>query len=275
MPEPSKVWWGRSVWGVSPRDYEGYFEALASDGYHMVEVGVPGSLQEAREMRELAARWGLAVVAQQWTEGGDAESHIESFRHQWDIAMELGPVVVNNHTGKDWFSLEDNLSIISEANAYAKGAEVSLLHETHRGRATYSLPQTVRILEELPETRLFLDLSHWCCVHESLLEDQYEHLLRALKHSDYVHLRVGHTQGSQVSDPASSLWEEETKAHLEYWTQWYEMRVCAGQDVLWSPEFGPRPYLDADPRDGMPLVAMHELNRRMRVMVSQCILERA
>lgn len=45
----------------------------------------------------------------------------------------------------------------------------------------YSLPETNDYLEKHQELKLTLDIPHWTCVHESLLEDQKEALELALQ----------------------------------------------------------------------------------------------
>jgi len=78
---------------------------------------------------------------------------------------------------------------------------IEVLHETHRARCLHTPWRTFEILCERPETKLVFDMSHWCNVCESLLDDQEETLLGLLPAIRHIHARVGHSQGPQVSDP--------------------------------------------------------------------------
>lgn len=269
MTEQNNPLWGRSVWGIPPEQYPHYFKQLAAENYSAVEVGVPENPDDCEYLRQLANDNGLKIIAQQWTQGTNDLSQIDSFQRQLDIALKLDPIFINSHTGKDWFPLQKNVEIIRAADSYAAAHDIPLLHETHRGRATFSLPQTIQLLDSIPSMRLCLDLSHWCCVHESLLEDQSDALLRAMTRADYLHLRVGHTQGSQISALDSELWQSEISTHLGYWNQWIEIRKSSQLPIIMSPEFGPEPYLTQNPDKAQPLRTMEHLNQQIRAIVTK------
>ncbi len=62
-------------------------------------------------------------------------------------------------------------------------------------------------MEKIPELRITFDVSHWCNVHESLLEDQPETVDMTLQRVDHIHARIGHPEGPQVNDPRAPEWE--------------------------------------------------------------------
>ena len=47
-------------------------------------------------------------------------------------------------------------------------------------------------METIPELRITFDVSHWCNVSESLLQDQQETVDMALQRVDHIHARIGH-----------------------------------------------------------------------------------
>ncbi len=56
--------------------------------------------------------------------------------------------------------------------------------------------------------------------------------------------RVGHTHGSQVSNPSWPLYKESLDAHLKIWDKWInERKKSGGKTCTITPEFGPPPYL--------------------------------
>ncbi len=167
-------------------------QRMKEGGYDGIETGTPMENRRRRELRTMLDELRLDLVAQVYTVGRTAEEHARSFEEQYRAAVELTPLLVNAHTGKDYFSREENLLIMRKAAAVEKELGVPVAHETHRGRATFSAPTTMALLAAMPELRLTADFSHWCCVHESLLEEQEESVERAIAQSVHIHARVGH-----------------------------------------------------------------------------------
>lgn len=65
-----------------------------------------------------------------------------------------------------------NLSTQKEASEGLKKHNIPIYHETHSGRFSYFLTETLKYLKSNSEFRLTLDVSHWMVVHESLLQKQ-------------------------------------------------------------------------------------------------------
>jgi sugar phosphate isomerase/epimerase len=265
-----KILYVRGLWGMPHPTLESNLRQIKEGGFDAVEMGAPATTQERRELRAELERIGLGLVVQQWTRGSTPEEHIASFEEQLRRAVELAPLFVNSHTGKDHFPLRENLRVFREALRLAEGTGVRVLHETHRGRALYSLPSTMALLDALPALRLTADFSHWCCVHESLLEDQAESVARAVERSDHVHARVGHAEGAQVSDPRAPEWRDALEAHLAWWQAIVDRHVARGTEALTvCPEFGPPPYLPTLPYTRQPVADLWELNAAMRAMLRE------
>ena len=138
-------------------------------------------------------------------------------------------------------------------------------HETHRGRALFSTLSAGALLAACPGLKLTADFSHWCCVHESLLEDQPDALARAIDRSFHIHARVGHSQGPQVPDPRVPAWEPAALAHLAWWRAIAQRRRATGTKMLTiCSEFGPPPYMTIHPATGLPLADLWSVNCHMR-----------
>jgi sugar phosphate isomerase/epimerase len=152
-----------------------------STAYNAVEMGIPATAAERDQLAALLEKNGLQLVAQQWTKGQTAADHQQSFEEQYLHAVDMGQVqFVNSHTGKDFFSIEENQSIFTHALALEEEHGLPVVHEIHRGRATFSTNSVNQLLDRLPSIRLCADFSHWCCVHESFLHDQSDSVERAL-----------------------------------------------------------------------------------------------
>jgi sugar phosphate isomerase/epimerase len=244
---------------------------MAKDaGFEGIETGVPEDERERSRMQSLLKEMSLGLVAQQWTRGADAAGHAESFEEQYRRAVPLSPLLVNSHTGRDIFTLPDNLVIFRKAAALEKELGVPVAHEMHRGRVTFSAPSTMQLLDALADVRLTADFSHWCCVHETLLEDQGESVERAIARSLHIHARVGHAEAPQVPDPREEEWRPAREAHLRWWQRIVDRRKESGASTLTiCPEFGPAPYMVTLPGTGRPIADLWEVNRFMKDFLTE------
>lgn len=259
-----KIKFIKSTWGMTETSLRASLERIKNGGFDGVEMCAPDNVQEQHELKQLLIDFDLDYIGQQWTIGNSVKEHIESFKRQFDANAALNPIHINSHTGKDWYSIEQNVEIYSAANAYAQEVGVCLVHETHRGRATFSSNSLMALLDQVPEIRICADFSHWCCVHESFLEDQADRVERAIQHADYFHARVGHTQSAQVNDPRTPEWKQALEVHLAWWDRIIEVKKQNGRDELYCcPEFGPYPYMPEFPVSRKPLADLWEINHWM------------
>ena len=260
-----KITWICALWGMTGGNLAANMKMAKDAGFDGIEAGVPEDEKERASMRSLLKEMGLALVAQQWTQGADAAAHARSFEEQYRRGVQLAPLLVNSHTGRDIFSVRENLVVLEKAAALEKELGVPVAHEVHRGRFTFSAPSTVAHLDALPELRLTADFSHWCCVHESLLEDQGPAVARATARAFHVHARVGHPEAPQVPDPRVEEWRPARDAHLKWWQGIVDTRKAAGASSLTiCPEFGPAPYMVTLPGTGRPIADLWEVNRYMK-----------
>jgi hypothetical protein len=173
--------------------------------------------------------------------------------------------MVNSHTGRDIFSMAQNREIFSAASKLEKELGVPVAHEIHRGRVTFSTLSTMALIDAVPDVRLTADFSHWCCVHESLLEDQAESVKRAIAHTHHIHSRVGHAESPQVTDPRAPEWSKEVSAHMQWWQSTVDARKAAGAESLTiCPEFGPPNYMATLPGTGTPVADQWAVNVYMK-----------
>jgi sugar phosphate isomerase/epimerase len=262
----------RSVWGLEDLPaLEDKFKKIKAGGFEGVEFDVPLDVSTCKHARQVLDDLGLDVIAQQWrTTGQTVAEHIAGFEPQYERALLLRPLYLNSHTGRDHFSIEENLEIFDHADALAKKHGLEVYHETHRGRALFSAPATAQFLAMRPELKLVADFSHWCCVHESLLADQSERVGCAIRNSFAIHARIGHAEGPQVPDPRDPLWQPNLDAHLSWWKQIVALRRAGRCQLLpITPEFGPAPYMTWLPHTKTPVADLWEINCFMRDWLKQ------
>lgn len=178
--------------------------------------------------------------------------------------VELKPNFINSHTGKDYFSFDDNCRIIELVENISQKSGVPILHETHRGRFTFHAASLLPYLDRFPKLRLTADFSHWCTVSESLLDDQQEILEKVIPFVHHLHARVGYEHSPQVNDPFAPEW----KSTFDTFVGWWKKVIKAGnvtEDFFTiCPEFGPAPYMPTMPFTQKPLGDQWKINVRMK-----------
>lgn len=194
------------------------------------------------------------------------QEHLEFYKRMIDAAAKQNiqrPLYINNHSGKDYFSFEDNKKFIEHTKALAKETGILICHETHRGRMLFAAHITRNFLERYPDLRLTLDISHWCNVHESLLADQKETVEMALERTDHIHARIGHQEGPQVNDFRAPEWEQVVMQHFEWWDKIVERKKRNGERMTILTEFGPPDYMPTMPYTRQALSDQWAINVHM------------
>lgn len=251
------------LWGSADLAVDTFMEKAKRCGYDGVEVSLPLEDQPRREkILQAIKNQELAFIAQHYeTTHSDPELHLAEYCRRLENLAAAAPLLVNAQTGKDWFAFEQNRRLIAAAHAISEKWGVKILHETHRGKFSFSAGGTARFLEADPALRIAADFSHWCVVSESLLEDQADAVALAVSRADHIHARVGHPEGPQISDPRAPEWARALDAHLGWWDRIIECHRQKGTAVLTiTPEFGPAPYMPALPYTAMPVASQWDIN---------------
>jgi sugar phosphate isomerase/epimerase len=261
------AWWGRDGDGVEPM-----VEEVASSGYDGIETFVPADSRERQRLARAIERAGIACVAHQYEADGDDATCRRQLAENLRRAADLAPVLVNSHTGRDFWPAHRIDPLLDVAAEVEQELGVEVLHETHRSRFPYAAAVTAGYLARRPDLRLTADLSHWACVSETLLEDQSELLNAALRRTHHTHLRVGSAQSAQVSDPAHPRWRRELDAHVGWWRQIRDHRAAAGDDAMTlTCEIGPPPYMPIDDDTGAARSDFRAQNVWLREHVRACL----
>lgn len=246
-----KLHFHKSFWEVPCEDrqqLEALLVRLVAQGYQGSELFLPFYTIDAATTLAAHQQHGLAIVAGIATEGDNLQQHLTSLERQVEQAAQFEPCLINCHTGRDIFSLDENMRLFERALQLEQEYGVTLTHETHRFRPTFSTFNTEQIVQRLPELKLNLDVSHWMVVHESDLSDQAERLQLLLSKAWHIHARVGFEEGPQVTDPQDPRWQAHLHNHTRLWQQVVNFAKARAQDVFTiTPEFGPFPYAHMQP----------------------------
>lgn len=260
-----KLLFTKTKWEVPHLSLDAFLDRVLADRFDGSDLHLAELPDTAARIREAHAERGLFCIAQVVTIGDTPAAHRESLVRRLDFAFEVGPRFINAHVGCDVFEFSDNVALIAEAQKRARAAGVALCVETHRGRPTFSGPETARLLQALPDLRLTADFSHWMCVHESTLENQPGNVARAQEHSDHVHARIGFSQGPQVGHPMAPEWASLRERYLELWRPIISRRRSEGREAFTiTPEAGPPPYMPTLPFSRQPIADVWQVNVAVR-----------
>ena len=124
----------------------------------------------------------------------------------------------------------------------------------------YNIPVFTRAAAKDTKLGITLDISHWCNVHESYLEDQAPAVQKALTHTRHLHARIGHTQSAQVNDPRAPEWKDTVQKFYSWWDKLLLLQSKKNKPFTITTEFGPFPYMPEAPYTRKALADQWELN---------------
>lgn len=231
-------------WGSADMEWSVFLDRVKKNGYHGVEINLPLEKQDKKEICSILSDLELDFIGQHSeTKEVDFKKHKEKYRAHLYNLTEANPMSVNTHTGMDFFSFGQNVELIELAEKIEQETGVPITHETHRSRFAFAAHICYKYLEELPFLKLTADLSHWCCVAESMLENQENAVKKAIENTYHIHARVGSPQGPQVIDPRDSNYSDELAQFNTWWSAMIENASEKNRSfIAITPEYGPFPY---------------------------------
>lgn len=248
-------------WGYTG-SWEQFCSQIKHDGYDGAEIWLPQENERA-EILATFKKHGLHYGFLIGSGESNYQNNFQQFSKSLETAVTFNPVYINCHSGKDFFSFDENKSFLELTIKATKETGVPVYHETHRSRILYSAPAARQYMEKLPDLRITFDVSHWCNVHESLLADQADTLAMALERVGHIHARIGHPEGPQVNDPRAPEWKDAVDAHFAWWDKVIKRKKQEGKLMTFLTEFGPIDYLPALPYTRQPLANQWEINLHM------------
>jgi sugar phosphate isomerase/epimerase len=244
-----------------------YITKVKQEGYDGIEIWWPMDERELTELAGLLNENDLEAGFLCGAQDINYTEHFNFFKKMVDAAATnrlIRPLYINCHSGRDYFTYEQNKSFIDFTIALSKKTGIKILHETHRSRIMYSAPMGRNYFDKIPELRITFDVSHWCNVSESLLANQGETMKIALDRTDHIHARIGHPEGPQVNDPRAPEWKDALDAHLAWWDKIVELKKASGDTLTMLTEFGPADYMPTQPYSRKPLANQWEINVYMK-----------
>ena len=242
---------------------DAFCAAAKKEGYDGAEFWWPQNQKDHDELFAALKKHDLQVGFLCGSGLKDYAAHLDFFKKSIDAATtksEIKPLYINCHSGRDHFSYDQNKAFIDHTSEASEKSGIPIYHETHRARMLFAAHIARNFIEKNSKLRLTLDISHWCNVAESLLEDQEETVKLALSRAGHIHARIGHPEGPQVNDPRAPEWESALKAHLAWWDVVVERKIKNGEQITFLTEFGPPHYMPTAPFTNQPLADQWGIN---------------
>ena len=252
-------------WGFAGTTDE-FCDKVKKEGYDGVEIWWPVQKKEQDDLFAALKKYNLEVGFITAGHESDFSLHFASFKTMIDAAATnttQRPLYINCHSGRDYFSYEENKQFVDYTLHLAKQTGINVCHETHRSRMLFAAPVARKFIEEIPGLRITFDVSHWCNVSETLLHDQQLTVDMTIQRVDHVHARIGHPEGPQVNNPRAPEWSDAVKAHFAWWDKIVERKKQQGETLTMLTEFGPPDYMPTLPYTRQPLADQWAINLYM------------
>jgi sugar phosphate isomerase/epimerase len=258
-------------WGHENLPWDAFCEKVKLAGYDGVETSLNLDEHDTATITSALSKYGLKLIGQHWdTVTADFDAHMTEYSLRLRSMASALPMFITSHTGKDFFTVEQNERLLELAKQISDETGVMIIHETHRGKFSFAAHVTQAYLQKYPDLKITLDISHWYAVAESYLDDQQVAVDLAIAHTAHIHARIGYTQGPQVSDPRAIEWNTVVEKHLACWD-----KVMASQKIkdtnhfTVTTEFGPYPYMQRQPFSNMPLANQWDINLYMKDLLKE------
>lgn len=237
---------------------------VRESGFQGVECWIDDS--DEAEVRAALDKHPLRLVL------GHRPFALDDVRQTVERAKRLGADFVFAQPASAFTPFEDVVEIVREGRKMANDAGLAFFVETHRNNWTENLPQTLRLIEAVPEIRFTADLSHFVVVGEFYGwegEGADERLAPILERASHAHARI--SNGEQVQVDVGDGSNDSARFFVRLWTRMLRSwRQAAGPgDVFpFASELGPPRYAITD-RDGREISDRWEQSLVMKQLIEE------
>ncbi len=257
-------------WGSEQYNPKVFLDLVISNSFDGIEINMPNDTvfktafyYSINSVRQVNPNFICGLQQVFGVKKETSQDYLAKVLKHLEGMVHYQPNFINSHTGKDHYSFSDNCKIIDEIEEFSIKHHIPVYHEIHRGRFTFHSTNTLKYLEVFPNLKFVGDLSHWCVVSESMLQDQENVVNKVIPKIHHIHARVGFEQSPQVNNPFVPEWD----AYLNQFMQWWQNIIdyhTPYRVMTITPEFGPFPYMPQTPLTKTPLANQHELNLEMK-----------
>lgn len=143
-----EVFFFQTNWGFNEQ-IETFVKKAKSSGYDGVEIWAPKDSIKQIEISNILNNYNMKVI---FLCGSNPsltfKKSLDEYEKYLKNTLELRPIAVNSHTGSDFYNFNQNMAFLELAEKLSNEYKIPVYHETHRGRFSYSIPETIRYLEK-------------------------------------------------------------------------------------------------------------------------------
>ena len=207
-------------------------------GFESIECWL--SDEDESEVSQALQRHGLGIVL------GHRPFSLDTVRATIERAKRVNAEFIFAQPASAFTPFDEIVTLVTEGRKIANDAGVHFWVETHRNNWTENLPQTLQLIEAVPDIRFTADLSHFIVVGEFYgWEDEgaIERLRPVLERSSHAHGRI--SNGEQVQVDVGDGSGQTAQFFVSLWTEMLRAwRKDAGPGDIFpfAPELGPPRY---------------------------------
>lgn len=215
------------------------FSRVKAAGFEHVECWL-GDEQSRRDVPAALARHDLKLAL------GHRPSAVQDTLGVVDLAAKLGAEWVLCQPASAYHTLDEVVNIVRTGAKAAADNGLRYFVETHRNNFTETIPQTLRLVEAVPEIKITADLSHFVVVGEFYGwdgEGALERMQPILDRVAHVHGRI--SNGEQVQVDVGDGSTDPARFFVKLWSYIFKnWRKTArpGDIIPFSSELGPPRY---------------------------------
>lgn len=240
------------------------FSRVKEAGFEGVECWL--SDENEKETKDALDRHGLRLVL------GHRPYKVDDVKQTVERALRLKADFIFAQPASAFTPIDDVVTIVSEGRKIANDAGVPFWVETHRGNFTENIPQTLQLIERVPDIRFTADLSHFVVVGEFYgWEDEgaAERMMPILERVSHMHGRI--SSGEQVQVDVGDGTGDTAQFFVRLWAiamrHW--LKGAGPGDIFpFASELGPPRYAITTP-DGKEISDRWEQSLVMKKLAEQ------
>src|SRR4051812_9516661 len=137
-------------WGFNGTIDE-YCAKVKQDGYDGIEIWWPTEKKDQDALFTALKKYNLEVGFLTAGHESNYKDHFNTFKNMIDAAATntvQKPLYINCHSGRDYFSYDENKTFIDHTLQLAKDTGIKICHETHRSRILFAAPVARQYMEK-------------------------------------------------------------------------------------------------------------------------------
>ncbi len=118
-------------WGHEHLPLTQFLDKIKAAGYDGVDTWIPEDRNDKHLLFDYLQKHELSIVTHQHrASGSTSQAFRASFLKELQECAEPQPILINSHTGRDYFPLEENVALMDIAYEFTAKTGIVVAHET-------------------------------------------------------------------------------------------------------------------------------------------------